>query len=100
MVKPTFKRIYFEKDIVNYKLGKYLLNKYSDIPKTEIKSHNNIEELRKYENKDFGKLKQYLVIGTRKTHKYVENHKISDFLVPFSSSGCYVYVLLLSLQLQ
>ena len=89
MVKPTFKRIYFEKDIVNYKLGKYLLDKYSDIPKTEIKSHNNIEELRKYENKDFGKLKQYLIIGTRKTHKYVENHKISDFLVPFSSSGCY-----------
>lgn len=89
MLNPTFKKIYYEKDIVNYKLGKYLLDKYSNIPKIEIKSHNNIEELRKYENKDFGKLKHYLIIGTRKTHKYVENHKISNYLVPFSSSGCY-----------
>ena len=89
MVKPNFKRIYYEKDILNYELGNYLLNKYNNIPKIEIASHNNIEELRKYENKDFGRLKQYLIIGTRKTHKYVENHKISDYLVPFSSSGCY-----------
>ena len=85
----TFDRIYFEKDIINYELGNYLLNKYENLPKTEILSHNNIEELRKYENKDFGKLKRYLIIGTRKTHKYVENHKISDYLIPFTSSGCY-----------
>ncbi len=84
-----FTRIYYEPNISNYPLGKYLLNKYDNIPKTEIMSHNNIEELRKYENKDFSKLKKYLIIGTRKTHKYVVNHKISDFLVPFTSSGCY-----------
>lgn len=83
-----FKKIYYEKDVVNYKRGKFLLNKYSDIPQTEIASHNNIPELRAYENKDFTKLKQYLILGTRKTHKYNENHKISDFLVPFTSSGC------------
>ena len=88
MKKITFDRIYYESDIINYPLGKYLLNKYQKIPKTIISSHNNIEELRKYENKDFGKLKKYLIIGTRKTHKYTENRKISNYLVPFTSSGC------------
>ena len=33
-------------------------------------------------------MKKYLIIGIRKTHKYVENQKVSDYLVPFSSSGC------------
>ena len=33
-------------------------------------------------------MKQHLIIGTRKTHKYTENFKISDFLVPWTSSGC------------
>ena len=33
-------------------------------------------------------MKKNLIIGTRKTHKYVENHKTSDFLVPYTSSGC------------
>lgn len=83
-----FNKIYFEPDVINYPLGKYLLDKYKDIEKIEISSHNNIEELRKYENKDFTKLKKYLIIGTRKTHKYSENHKISNYLIPFSSSGC------------
>ena len=89
MTNTNFKRIYYEKDIINYPLGKYLIEKYNNIPQIQITSHNNIEELRKYENKDFSTLKNYLVIGTRKTHKYTENHKISDFLVPFTSSGCY-----------
>lgn len=88
MKKITFDRIYYEDSITQYPLGRYLLNKYNTIPKIKISSHNNIEELRKYENKDFTKLKRYLIIGTRKTHKYTENHKISDYLVPFSSSGC------------
>ena len=83
-----FDKIYYEKDVLKYPLGKYLFEKYNKTEKIEILSHNNIESLRKYENKDFTKLKKYLIIGTRKTHKYVENHKISDFLVPFTSSGC------------
>ena len=33
-------------------------------------------------------MKRNLIIGTRKTHKFVENHKISDYLVPYTSSGC------------
>ena len=33
-------------------------------------------------------MKQNIVIGIRKTHKYVPNSKTSDFLVPYTSSGC------------
>lgn len=82
------KTIYFEKDIINYELGRELMKKYKDTPKIEIANHNNIEELRKSENKDFLSLKNNLIIGVRKTHKFVENHKVSDYLVPYTSSGC------------
>ena len=80
--------IYFEKNIENYKLGKELLKKYNNIPKFEIDNHNNIEEMRKKQNKEFPYMKRNLIIATRKTHKFVENHKTSDFLVPYTSSGC------------
>jgi len=83
-----FERIYYEKEVLNYEQGKNILEMYKDIPQIEIKSHNNIEELRKYENKGFVKLKKYLVLGIRKTHKYIENHKVSTYLVPYTSSGC------------
>ena len=53
-----------------------------------IENHNNIEELRKSDNKAFARLKQYLIIGIRKTHKFVPNKKISDYLVPYTYSGC------------
>lgn len=86
--KPT--QIFYEEEIKEYKSGIKLMEKYKDIqiPKTVIDSHNNIEELRKRENKDFTKMKKYLIIGKRKTHKYVENKKVSDYLVPYTSSGC------------
>ncbi len=80
--------IYYEKDIVNYELGKELLEKYKEVPKFEIANHNNIEEMRKKSNKEFPRMKKDLIIGIRKTHKFVENHKISDYLVPYTSSGC------------
>ena len=86
MFKP--KTIFYEKDIENYELGKQLLEKYNEVPKIEIDNHNNIDELRKKENKEFLNLKRNLIIGVRKTHKFVENHKISDYLVPYTSSGC------------
>ena len=86
MFKP--KAIYFEKDIINYELGKELMQKYKDIPKIEIENHNNIEEMRKKSNKEFMDMKRNLIIGIRKTHKFVPNHKTSDFLVPYTSSGC------------
>lgn len=86
MFKP--KAIYCEKNIEDYELGKQLLEKYKDVPKIIIDSHNNIEEMRKKQNSEFPEMKKNLIIGTRKTHKFVENHKISDFLVPYTSSGC------------
>ena len=86
MFKP--KAIYFEKEILNYQLGKELFDKYKEVPKIEIDNHNNIEEMRKKQNKEFANMKRNLIIGIRKTHKFVENHKISDYLVPYTSSGC------------
>ena len=86
MFKP--KAIYYEKDIENYELGKQLLEKYKEVPKVIIQNHNNIEEMRKKQNSEFADMKRNLIIGIRKTHKFVENHKTSDFLVPYTSSGC------------
>jgi spore photoproduct lyase len=81
-------KIFYEPAIVNYELGKYLIKKYHDKPWIPIENHNNIEELRKNPNKEFAKMKRYLIVGVRKTHRYVPNHKVSDFLVPYTSSGC------------
>ena len=86
MFKP--KAIYYEKNIENYQLGRELLEKYKDIPKVIIENHNNIEEMRKKQNSEFADMKRNLIIGVRKTHKFVENHKTSDYLVPYTSSGC------------
>ena len=81
-------KIYYEPDSLNYELGGLLKEKYKDIPWIPIESHNKIDELRTRPNKDFPELKRLLVIGVRKTHNYVPNHKVSDFLVPYTSSGC------------
>ena len=86
MFKP--KAIYYEKEIENYELGKDLLKKYRETPKVIIENHNNIEEMRKKQNKEFPDMKRNLIVGVRKTHKFVENHKTSDYLVPYTSSGC------------
>ncbi len=84
------KAIYYEKESQNYELGKDLLQKYKEkgVECIEIENHNNIEEMRKKQNSEFPKMKQNLIIGIRKTHKFVPNHKTSDFLVPYTSSGC------------
>ena len=86
MFKP--KEILYEEAIKNYELGKELLEKYKDVPKQIIENHNNIPEMRKKQNSEFADMKRNLIIGIRKTHKFVENHKTSDFLVPYTSSGC------------
>ena len=94
--------IYYEEKAEEYELGKQLMAKYKDVPKIKIDNHNNIEEMRKKENKEFPKMKRNLIIGIRKTHKFVPNNKISNYLVPYTSSRMYsnVLVLLFSLQLQ
>ena len=54
--------------------------------------------MRKKQNSEFRNMKQNLILGIRKTHKYVENHKVSDYLVPYTSSRMYsnVFILLFS----
>lgn len=88
LLKIEFDAVYYEPNILEYELGQYMKNKYGDLPWIEIESHNRIPEFTSMDNKSFTKLKQHLILGTRKTHKYVENHKVSDWLVPFTSSGC------------
>jgi len=80
--------IYYEPNAMNYELGKRLRDKYSSAKWVEIESHNNIPDLRAASNSAFPQMKQHLVIGIRKTNKYVENQKVSDYLVPYTSSGC------------
>ncbi len=80
--------VFYEENVLNYKLGKELKEKFSYLQWYPIESHNRIKEFYSSPNKDFAKLKKHLIIGTRKTHKYTENHKVSDWLVPFTSSGC------------
>lgn len=84
----SFDAVYYEPDALNYELGKMLQAKYADLPWVEIENHNHIPELTAADNRDFPKLKSHLIIGVRKTHKYVPNHKVSDWLVPYTSSGC------------
>ncbi len=83
-----FDAVYYESQALEYELGKMLRQKYAHLPWVEIESHNRIPELTAAHNRDFPKLKQHLIIGVRKTHKYVPNHKVSHWLVPYTSSGC------------
>lgn len=84
----NFKTIFYEPQILEYELGKQLKEQYKESIWIQIDNHNNIEQLRKNSNKEFIAMKKLLIIGTRKTHIYRKNEKISDFLVPFTSSGC------------
>ncbi len=84
----NFDAVYYEPAILDYELGQMLRKKYADRPWTEIESHNRIPEFSQSENKYFPKLKEHLIIGVRKTHKYTPNNKVSDWLVPYTSSGC------------
>ena len=81
-------KIFYESKALDYELGKVLQGKFPHVSWVEIENHNNIESLRANPNKAFTAMKRYLIIGVRKTHKYVPNHKVSDFLVPYTSSGC------------
>ncbi|MDR1630603.1 MAG: spore photoproduct lyase [Oscillospiraceae bacterium] len=83
-----FDAVYYEPAALDFELGRMLQEKYKDLPWVLVESHNRIPELTAAENKEFPKLKRHLIVGLRKTHNYVPNHKVSDWLVPFTSSGC------------
>ena len=87
-MKTSFDSIYYEPAALNYPLGRRLREQYSHLPWIEIENHNAIPELRAASNREFARLKRHLIIGVRKTHRYTENCKVSDFLVPYTSSGC------------
>ena len=91
------REVFFEIDVEKYELGRELLGRYKKLGVNciEIENHNNIEEMRKKENKEFPKMKQNLIIGIRKTHKFIENNKISDYLVPYTSSRMHSNVFIL-----
>jgi len=75
MFKP--KAIYFEKEIENYELGKQLLKKYKEVPKLEIENHNNIEEMRKKQNKEFMDMKRNFAL-------WVKSNFSENIKYPFS----------------
>ena len=83
-------RIYYEEAVKDYEQGKGILEKYEklNIPLIPIESHHKIEELRHLPNKEYTKMKKYLILGTRKVIKLTPNDKSADFIVPFTSSGC------------
>lgn len=83
-----FDAVYYEHSALDYPLGQMLRGKYENLPWIPIENHNRIPELAAAENRDFPKLKRHLIVGVRKTHRYVPNHKVSDWLVPYTSSGC------------
>ena len=72
--------IYYEKEILEYQLGKELMKKYKDTPKILIDNHNNIEELRKKPNSEFAKMKtnlNYTVLLHRITSHYISKLKLA-----------------------
>ena len=58
--------IYYEERTKEYELGRELLEKYKDVPQFIIENHNNIEEMRKKENKEFPRMKRDLIIRNKK----------------------------------
>lgn len=87
-MQPSFDAVYFEPSALEYELGQQLRRRYAALPWIEIESHNRIPALSGAPNRDFPRLKRLLILGIRKTHRYTENHKVSDWLVPYTSSGC------------
>jgi len=83
-------RVYYEEVVKEYEQGQVLLERYKGmgIPLIPIEAHHKIEELRHRPNKEFTKMKKYLILGTRKSIKLTPNDKSADFIVPFTSSGC------------
>lgn len=95
MITFNPERIYYEADILNYPLGLKLYNYYQSkgLPMIEVEDHNKIPELRDLPDKEFVKLKRYLILGVRKSLRLIANNRSADFIVPFTSSGCSAFCL-------
>lgn len=93
MFDPTV--VYVERGSENYPLGKTLINRYKEQgkPMIEVSDHNKIPELRGLPDREFVRLKRYLIIGIRKSLRLLRNERSADWIVPFTSSGCPAYCL-------
>ena len=76
-MKPE--KVFYEPAVLNYELGRQLKDKFAGVEWIPVKNHNNIEQLRKNPNSEFTRMKRYLVIGVRKSLKYVPNNKFGFF---------------------
>lgn len=87
--------VYIEKGAEDYPLGKRLLERYRGLgkPVTFVDDHNRIPSLRALPDRDYVKMKRYLVIGIRKSIRLIKNERSADWIVPFTSSGCPAYCL-------
>lgn len=83
-----FDHVFYEPSSLDYELGQQLHAQFAHLPWTPIENHNNIPQLRQSPNEAFPRLKRHLIVGVRKSLRYSENHKVSDYLVPYTSSGC------------
>lgn len=83
-------KVYYEKEILQYSLGRTLFDNYLNdgTPLIEINDHNKIPELRELPDREFSKMKRYLILGVRKSLRLIPNNKSADYIVPFTSSGC------------
>ena len=83
-------RVFYEPGVADWPLGQELIDRYAGmgIELTPIESHNSIPELRAQPESAFPRAKRHLVLGVRKSLSHRPNHKTSDFLVPWTSSGC------------
>ncbi|MCX7746722.1 MAG: radical SAM protein [Clostridia bacterium] len=88
MLRPH--KVYYEPEIIDYPLGRELLERYSKekVELIEIENHNKIHELRELPDSEFVNMKKYLILGIRKTTRLIPNNRSADFIVPFTSSGC------------
>lgn len=80
--------VYYEPAALSYELGGVLRRRFPHVPWEPIENHNSIPFMQSRPNRDFPQMKRALVVGVRKTHRFVPNGKTSDFLVPYTSSGC------------
>ena len=73
----------------NYELGGSWRRNLQGCPGYRIESHNSIKEMQEKPNSEFGRMEKKSDHWESERHaKYTENHKVSDYLVPYTSSGC------------
>ena len=87
----SIKKIYLEPEVLNYKRGQEILEKYADAERIEVPSHWKIPELHGFHGsvEDWIKIKRNdLVLGVKKSLACRPNTRSSHFIAPSHSNGC------------